>query len=402
VITAIRDISCPDPVPLIWKFLRYFLDQGSVARRIRAIHGLNETEQEANVKKQALQISYCIRQAEEYFTAALHVSIATKPLLLYYGAVALSQALILLRNDGDSSLDSLRKLKRHRHHGLELNELSLPRRETPGFLQEMLANIKCRVHKNEAGPCGHFVLFYRSLVPPVFSIPSKITEPGPNFIMHTKSPQMCAEMAPLDALTRRSINCFDLVKALPDCFYPLLELGLRPGLCRSDASQQSIRHFRTDPGGARTLNKVATETMIFIYDITVEQKSHLLSLYQSKGSKLTLASDFGSHIVLRLAYEEVPGQQVEQTYFPDLVDDVNGQLFCILEPDAYVNEAAAFLILLFCFGMLARYYPDLWMKALQVNVPFVEFVDSLLNTVQRKLPNLILDQMTGLKHFVHS
>ena len=150
------------------------------------------------------------------------------------------------------------------------------------------------------------------------------------------------------------------------------------------------------------MQKVVSECLVFLDGVTAEQKTHLLSLYESKGSKLTVASDFGSNIVLKCTYEEITGMQLEPSYFPDMVDDLNGRLFCILAPEAYINEAAAFLVLLFCLGMLARYYPDLWMKALQVSVPFVEFVGSLLNTIERKFPNLILDQITDVKHFMHT
>lgn len=65
----------------------------------------------AEASKAAPEISACVRQADEYFRAARYVGLPTRPLLLFYGAHALSKAAILAN---DSSLD-LRSLS---YHGL--------------------------------------------------------------------------------------------------------------------------------------------------------------------------------------------------------------------------------------------------------------------------------------------
>jgi hypothetical protein len=59
------------------------------------------------------------------------------------------------------------------------------------------------------------------------------------------------------------------------------------------------------------------------------------------------------------------------------------------------------LMLLYNLRMLSNYYPDIWMKTIDQNVQIVEVVDTFLNIVYRKFPNLILDQMTGTKHVIH-
>jgi hypothetical protein len=64
-------------------------------------------------------------QAREYFAAANSVSTATKPNLLYYGAMSLALAEILFKQSGQSSLDKARD--DNRHHGLSMTADSIPK-----------------------------------------------------------------------------------------------------------------------------------------------------------------------------------------------------------------------------------------------------------------------------------
>src|SRR5262249_28229362 len=129
----------------------------------------------ANVRKQAVQLGYCIRQAEEYFRASSHVGLPTRPLLLYYGAMSLTKALTLLRLDGNHSFDGLRKSNRHNHHGLDLvGQAKPPGKEDRS--DTFFRSIECRCHTegNPPSPWGHFGLFYLSLRPPAARLPIEL------------------------------------------------------------------------------------------------------------------------------------------------------------------------------------------------------------------------------------
>ena len=93
--TRTRPIVSEEPRPEIWRLLRLSLDEETVAKRIRDVHRLGMGEHQHNVSKQARQVGQAIRQAEDYFGAARGVGIATKPVLLYYGATALARATVL-------------------------------------------------------------------------------------------------------------------------------------------------------------------------------------------------------------------------------------------------------------------------------------------------------------------
>src|SRR5262245_53180305 len=112
--TVTRIIS-DNPVQQLWKMLRLYLDVAWVADEIRRLHRIEQGKHEKYILKQATQIGYCIRQAEEYWRASAQVSLATRPLLLYYGAVSLSQALYLLKLDGEASFDRRRETNKHHH-----------------------------------------------------------------------------------------------------------------------------------------------------------------------------------------------------------------------------------------------------------------------------------------------
>src|SRR5215831_3387011 len=117
IIQDVALVPSDDIARYAWSHLRRFHNVSYVSRLITRLHSL-PPGQEANVKKQAEQIRFCLQQAEEYAEAARVVSIATRPNLLYYSTMCLALAEILLKQSGASSLDKARE--EHRHHGLSL------------------------------------------------------------------------------------------------------------------------------------------------------------------------------------------------------------------------------------------------------------------------------------------
>ena len=401
MIQDFNDIPSENPTRQIWKLLRVFLDAPSVANTIRSIHAISKKKFNADIKKQAQQIGYCIRQAEEYFHASSQVGLPTRPLLLYYGAVSLSQALVLLRQDGTHSLDALRKKQKHNHHGLDpergLMETARPDAGTESFLR----SIQCKCHIENGIPWGQFALFYQSLVPCAFGIETEKHDQGKAAFLQSHVIQNCADLLPLDSIVSRCLNVLDLVKSLPDLYFALQQLGIQPDLCRGNVKGKIMRYYKKDEHENEQVEKTKDTWDFFIDGVSVEQKKHLLTFYKECNPNITLQADLGLNIHLRLIRESAPSNQVREEYWPDIVDDINSHKFYILRPEAYIPEPAAHFILLYCLGMLARYYPDIWMKAIDENVQIAELTDSLLNIIYRKFPNLILDQMIRVKHYVH-
>lgn len=401
MIQDFNDIASENPIGQIWKLLRSFLDVSSVSNTIRRIRHIPEGKFKGDVKKQAVQIGYCIRQAEEYFHASSQVGLPTRPTLLYYGAVSLSQALVLLRQDGTHSLDARRKELKHNHHGLDpirgLIETARPDAGTENFL----SLIQCKCHIENSIPWGQFALFYQSLVPCAFGIEIEIHDQGKATFLHSHVTQICADKLPLDSIVSKSLKALDLVKCLPDIYFALQQLGIQPDLCRGNVKGTIIRHYKKDEQGNERVDKTGETWDFFVDGVTAERKNHLLAFYKKCNPNINLQADFGSNIHLQWIREIALSEEVAEAYWPDIVDDINGRKFYILRPEAYIPEPAAHFIILYCLGMLARYYPDVWMRAIDENVQIAELTDSLLNIIYRKFPNLILDQMTWVKHYVH-
>jgi hypothetical protein len=97
----------------IWRQLRYFTSPANVENLLlgKIASGRKVPWAASDTSRAAREISACVRQADEYFRAASNVGLATKPLLLFYGAESLAKA-GLLANEAALELRSLK------YHGL--------------------------------------------------------------------------------------------------------------------------------------------------------------------------------------------------------------------------------------------------------------------------------------------
>lgn len=103
------------PLTELWRQLRYLRSPANVKNLLigktksgRSIHWPDSPDTEL----QAYSISACIKQAEEYYSAAEQVGLSTEPLLQYYGALSLAKA-ICLSSDPNTRLEHLN------YHGLK-------------------------------------------------------------------------------------------------------------------------------------------------------------------------------------------------------------------------------------------------------------------------------------------
>jgi len=413
-ISGIRDITAEHPSAEIWKYLRFFTDKSSTAERIRLLHGIQPGSQTKNIAKQSQQIAFCIRQAEQYFNASTQVGLPTRPVLLYYGAVSLSQALILLKNDGTYSLDVRRNDSRHNHHGLELRRGLVESAARATGPQSFLEKIECFCHVHNKQLWGHFPLFYRSLAPPVIPLHAEILVARMGSFLERDIPTTCADLWTLDSIAQGSLNAWEIFKGLPDLYWSLSELGITSNLCRGSAKRQ-IRHSVAPqplngvddlaPGfsQAHSPKRVQFQDSFFVDGVTPDQKELLLAFYREKNPAIKVVDDHGANIHLSLTLDGPDERSVltQIGYYPDITEDLAGRKYYIIQPDGYIPEPAAILALLFCFSMLCRYYPDVWMRSIDENVRMAELTNVFLNIAYRKFPNLILDQLTLTKHKIH-
>lgn len=181
-----------------------------------------------NVRKQAEQIRYCLIQAAEYFAAAETVSLATKPLLLYYGTMSLALAEILFKQDGGSSLDIARG--QNAHHGLTLRVERRP--NLLKNLSESALALGARPLIREGNSrFGTFELWHRSSreTPCCGLVKNLLDNGGTN---EGTNVLMVAADERLPAIPDEGLSLLDCFRALPGMIGSLAHCGVSTELVR--------------------------------------------------------------------------------------------------------------------------------------------------------------------------
>jgi hypothetical protein len=395
-----KEITVENPILTVWRSLRNYLDIDFTSEKIRSIHGLSDKIERKNVQKQATQIGYCIKQAQEYFHASTSVGLPTKPLLLYYGATSLSTALVLLKNDGKYSLDALRTKNEHQHHGLDFQR-GLPNRDYLSTgISNFFSSLKCTCHIKNDKPSGLFGLFYQSLVPSCFAIDTEVHDKSKTSYLKSHQLLLCSDMLDINNIIRKNFGLLELIKYLPDVYSTMCDAGIDTYICKGGIKRKITKVYKKDNQGNEQLDDEIVDTDFFIDGVNEGTKNRLLKFYGEKNANIKTITDYGQNLHLKLTYQSKDDIGAG-FYVPDAVENLAGTHFYILNPQDYLHEPVSYFILLYCLGMLARYYPDLWMYVQGKNIRIAEFTDSLLDIIYRKFPNLILDQMTLTKHYIH-
>jgi hypothetical protein len=281
--------------------------------------------------------------------------------------------------------------------------------------EDFFSAVRCALFlKADGMPWGHFPLFYESLDPSVFVAHVAIRESDRETGMERDLPQICADALTVDQLKHIELDALELLKTLPDLFRDLNELGIGTHLSRGNVTREYAQYFTMvnsstgngsvqlgPPEPTRQLTHIVDSHNFFIDGLPDDAKAPFWELIQKKNPNIVKVGEFPNNLHLRLTVQAATPEKVVLGYYPDIIDDINGKKFYILKPDKYIHESGALLATMYCLGMLSRYYPDIWMEVIEKNVDVVEVTNSLLSVMIRKFPNLILDQMSGSKHFIH-
>ena len=205
-------------------------------------------------------------------------------------------------------------------------------------------------------------------------------------------------MRAIEALLGEHFDLLELISQMPDMWMHLVELRIDSALCPGKVELETYRTFVQPVSDPPEIEHVRQVWGFYVFAATTEQKETLKKLTKAT-PVLVVANESPTSLTMRIDTTFVPTDDSD-FYIPDLVDSVTGRLFFIPDYEKYVAEPAAQLMILYCLGMLARYYPDVWMGLIERNVLASELLDSVLNVIARKFPLLILDQLTELKHYL--
>jgi hypothetical protein len=320
----------------------------------------------------------------------------------------------LVKKDGTFSLDASRKIGKHNHHGLDLERGLAEAATKARTIEDFFSTILCRCHANPRGELvGHFPVVYGCLQPGAFIISSEFYEFGKTSHMNRDVANNCADLQPLETIVSQRLNCWEILRSLPDLYDSLLEMGARPAIAPGDIKRQAVNYYAAVPLDApsdgtpgpsvanRPLNKTVDSHHFFINRLSEPEKTSLLKLCE-RNPLIRVVEQFPTNLHLVLEVEIKAGTNAAHGYYPDVVDDLYGKTYFILWPDLYLPELASMLVLTYCLGMLSRYFPDVWMTVTDSRVEVAEVTNTLLSVIQRKFPNLVLDQLTGVKHYIHT
>ncbi len=368
-----------NPYKQIWKYLHSYKDQNFSLKKIKSF---SPKANKDTLKKKAKQIGYCIRQSEEYFCASEEVSLATRPLLLYYGVMCLSYALIVLKNDDNHSIDYLRQIKSNKHHGLHIKgdfQLISKTRKWKTLFSEL----KSEIAKKSGKPIGTFSLFYKSIVPASSMVKRELQNLGRVTVLKGYIIKELPQIPKMDLLNN-SASCLSLFSNIPDLYDNLVEENIYSNLCKGSAKiriqSQFKKHF-----------EVSSD--IFLDDVTEQEKKQFIKNYNF----LKIYYDMKTNVHYQIN-KSFPSQEEIEVELPYFIFDINEQMYHIINPDKFEPELISFYRILFCLGTLSRYYPDIWMKIIDEKILTNEFVNTLLNIIHTKYPQLILEQMNLISY----
>jgi hypothetical protein len=107
-------VSGDDPSSALWSYWRRFESP-------RNVEDLLARRGHTTIVGNASSISFCVKQASDLYRSASNASLLTRPILLFYGMVALLKALALQESNPSTTSDELDSIERS-GHGLKLVE----------------------------------------------------------------------------------------------------------------------------------------------------------------------------------------------------------------------------------------------------------------------------------------
>lgn len=369
-ITSVTQVNDHDVEAFAWRRIAQFQNIDYTAQLIMNLHKLDKKHL-ANAKKQAEQVKYCLTQAREYFDASKRVSLATKPVQQYYCLMSLALAEILVKQTAESRLSALRA--NHNCHGLTFSLTSEPN------VQESLASTAVKFYaKPQFGSNGKakgtFEVWRRS---------ARESPIGGEFIERHLSGQtksfkllFVPSDEPPPVLPSSGINLYQCLTNLPYMAEPLSRWGLDLRMVRGVASKTYNTATQT------------TTTSLTIHPNTNENIEAFGNLCK-----------FEPSCINHLRIHEFPSgytlswdQGIGAISLPHAT--------CISTEDVYFTcssegfgEFGHLYLSLHMIGNYARYYPDKWIKHIEVNSPLASVVDDLCRYAMERLPLLALSEL---------
>lgn len=357
-----------------WRGLERFTNKERNVSSIMSLHNI-PSKHKKNVGKQAEQIRYAILLARDYYKSSLTSTLATKPVLLYYSCMSLALAEILLKSDGNSSLDKARG--EHRHHGLVFS--TDLRNDTALSVSAQKLRAKPMIKDGEYS--GTFELWRRVArhLPVVgkisFEQKENIRSHRTDVILHNKD----VALEKLDSAGFGLLDCFKRIPAMAD----ILE--------SESITIPFVRGNITESGSSEHPHKQNISLAIH------PAPQEILDLFINK---FVFDANFVNHLNLReahsgfildVSFSEQTGEDYRD--FPNGIN-INEEEVYFFAQSVRLNEFGNIYVSLFILSNLARYYPDVWIYHIENSTSLSLAISHFLNIAQRRMALLSYSELS--------
>ena len=310
--------------------------------------------------EKARHISFCLKQAKEYYQSAKLCSILTKPVILYYGMLNLAKSLIFLK---DPTIVIETHLKKH---GLGREKKK----------SKSLFSLSCKIGKKQ---CSVFTKLLKVAKSDGVNIPIVIDgNPARRDIKIDYSNQTnnVGKSYQVSELLILLPELFDLIfeatKLLPRTV-PLLEFGFN----------QQI-----DKQNNKTL--ISNGSLIFKHNRYPKIKTLVKSFEKKSALKdWSFIEDKWDIMSYRLP------QKVKSITFPNMRETIFRENYALLLPSkkSELSEIVVHFMLIFIFGDVARYNPYIWSRLMESKIQESRVIEAFLDLTAIKFPLLILREL---------
>lgn len=376
-IETVSKINELDVENFAWRRLSQFQNIEFTAQQICRLHKLDK-KQLPNAKKQAEQIKFCLTQAKEYFEASKVVTLATKPVLQYYCIMSLALAEILLKQSADSRLAALRAS--HNCHDLTFSITADPGAHES--LAETLIKLYAKPQVGSNGkPKGTFEVWRRSARE--YPLAGYFVERHGAATSTDFRTLFGPEDCPPPQLSSKGINLHQCLTNLPYMADAMARWGVQLRMVRAKVSRE------WEPSSRKST------TRIIVHPTSQD-------LLEAFGNLCKLCPS----LVNELRFTELPSGYI-------LDWDDSGRYMClphstcINSEDTYftcssenLGEFGYLYLSLHMLGNYARYYPDQWIKHIEVCSPLASVADDLCRNAITRLPLLSLSELSRNYHVI--
>jgi len=361
------DIHCESPEIEVWRYLDLLATPSGTESALRQVYGDGLGHKLLSDK--VGDFAKCVRQAKEYFHALQHVTMATAPVLCYYGMLSLATSLAVF---SERNL-TLRGVPRA--HGLCARGLDLCRD---------ILDAACVSTKS-----GIFPLLARQGIPDWCTVTEVAVADDP------MTPQALIQPPVRRALSRTFTDSWASSVTLP-------HFTLREVVSRLPDLDQEVR---AHPEAQRGL---------LYCDVLVRRQEGT----QLASAMISVSSDDPVQLeaLSRMMAEDYPDfpkteasseRRLYQTGavadplaepLPCIRDSTDGETYIVVPNDRSIPlmpEVLDWMIGAFLLASLARYFPQIWLGRPGARPETILLSERFVRIARRRFPNLVLNSIYG-------